>query len=148
MMKLSPRRWILSLLGIGISLFILIQLVPIGRDHNNPTGGTEPAWDSPRTQELVQAACYDCHSNQTEWPWYSNVAPMSWLVYTDVVRARDVFNFNELTPEQGKGMVNLMVQQVTEIKMPPLQYQAIHPEARFSKAERQAIIEGLKATFE
>lgn len=146
-MKLSPRRWILAIAGLGLAMLILIQLIPLGRNHQNPPAGTEPAWDSPRTRELVQDACYDCHSNHTEWPWYSNVAPMSWLVYNDVMEAREVFNFNEISPEQGKGLVELMVGQVSEAKMPPLQYQAIHPEARFSSAERQELIDGLRATF-
>lgn len=146
-MKLSPRRWFFSINGILIGLFILIQLVPYGRNHVNPAGGTEPAWDSPRTAELVRAGCYDCHSNQTVWPWYSNIAPVSWLVYKDVVEARSIFNFNEITPQQGKGMVGELVEQVAENEMPPVQFQAIHPEARFSTAERQELMDGLIATF-
>ena len=60
-----------------IALLLLIQLVPYGRNHANPPVRQEPAWDSPQTRELAVRACYDCHSNQTAWPWYTNVAPIS-----------------------------------------------------------------------
>ena len=61
----------------------LIQFVPYGRDHDNPEVTNTVAWDSPRTAELFDPACADCHSNETDWPWYSNVAPVSWLVQSD-----------------------------------------------------------------
>ena len=64
--------------------FILIQFVPFGRDHTNPPTSKEPAWDSPETKALIRRACFDCHSNETTWPWYSNVAPVSWLTQRDV----------------------------------------------------------------
>ncbi len=61
-------------------LAILIQVVPFGHSHTNPAVTKEPGWDSSDTASLFHRACYDCHSNQTTWPWYSNVAPVSWLV--------------------------------------------------------------------
>ncbi len=146
-MKLSPIRWILAVIGLLVLLFALIQLVPYGRDHANPPVVTNPNWDSPRTEQLVRGACYDCHSNETSWPWYSNIAPASWLVYKDVVEARATFNFNELTPDQARNWVGEMTEVVAENKMPPLQYMTIHAEARFSTVERQEIINGLLKTF-
>lgn len=146
-MKKSPRRTILTIIVVLVALFVLIQLVPIGRNHVNPSASTEPAWDSPRTSELVHTACYDCHSNQTTWPWYSNIAPASWLVYNDVREARDAFNFNEMTPEQGKAMVGNMVRKINENEMPPFQYLIIHTNARFSTQEKQDLVAGLQNTF-
>ena len=61
-----------GLLGILI-LALLIQLVPYGKNHVNPPVVQEPAWDSPATRALAQRACFDCHSNETVWPWYSNI---------------------------------------------------------------------------
>ena len=55
------------------------SIVPFGHSHTNPPVTKEPAWNSPDTRALVQRACFDCHSNQTTWPWYSHVAPVSWL---------------------------------------------------------------------
>ncbi len=67
-----------------LSVLVLIQVVPYGRDHANPPVRAEPAWNSARTRELAVRACFDCHSNETIWPWYSNLAPASWLVQRDV----------------------------------------------------------------
>src|SRR4030067_2438882 len=80
---------------IGIVLILLIQLIPYGRDHNNPPVVIEPNWDSQQTRMLAKRACFDCHSNETIWPWYSNIAPASWLIYYDAIEARRNFNFSE-----------------------------------------------------
>ena len=58
-------------------------------------GGAEPSWDSPETRALATQACFDCHSNETEWPAYSAVAPVSWLIQHDVSEGRAVLNFSE-----------------------------------------------------
>jgi Haem-binding domain len=79
-MRRAFRLGLLFLIGA----FLLIQLIPYGHDHANPPVGAEPAWDSPATRELATAACFDCHSNETEWPWYTSVAPFSWLTQRDV----------------------------------------------------------------
>jgi hypothetical protein len=64
----------------GAAAFLVIQLIPYGHDHTNPPVVKEAPWDSPRTRELAVGACFDCHSNETVWPWYSNIAPGSWLL--------------------------------------------------------------------
>ena len=74
------KKIILIIIVVAVGGFLLIQLVPFGRDHTNPPVVQEPNWDSPATRELAQRACFDCHSNETVWPWYSNIAPVSWLV--------------------------------------------------------------------
>ena len=72
-----------KVLGFGllavVGLFVLIQLAPFGRNHTNPPVVQEPSWDSAETRALAKRACFDCHSNETVWPWYSNIAPVSWL---------------------------------------------------------------------
>jgi hypothetical protein len=88
------RTLVLSIVGVVV-LFGLIQLVPYGRDHTNPPVVAEPAWDSPQTRALAVRACFDCHSNETVWPWYSNVAPASWLVQRDVDDGRRRLNWSE-----------------------------------------------------
>src|SRR5688572_25353985 len=92
-------RRVLRALGIGmgvlVGIFGLMQLIPYGRTHSNPPTIAEPKWDSPRTRELAVRACFDCHSNHTKWPWYANVAPMSWAVQFDVEVAREVVNYSE-----------------------------------------------------
>jgi mono/diheme cytochrome c family protein len=124
--------------------FIAIQLVPYGRDHSNPPVLSEPTWDSPATASLVTAACSDCHSNRTEWPWYSNIAPMSWLVQRDVDGGRRALNFSEMNRGQ---VADEAAGKVSSGEMPPFTYTIIHPDARLSDADRAALVRGLIATF-
>ena len=86
---------VVVLLSVCVAIFLLIQLIPYGRDHTNPAVVAEPAWDLPETRALAVRACFDCHSNETIWPWYSNVAPISWLVQRDVDEGREKLNFSE-----------------------------------------------------
>lgn len=140
------KKFLLWLVVGLVSLFLLIQLVPFGRNHSNPPVVQEPAWDSPQTRELAKRACFDCHSNETVWPWYSNIAPISWLVQRDTDEGRSKLNFSEW------GRQELEVDEIGEVvlegKMPPAKYLPTHPTARLSPAEREALARGLVATAE
>jgi Haem-binding domain len=125
-------------------LAVLIQAVPYGRAHTNPPVTAEPKWDSPRTRALAVDACFACHSNQTRWPWYSSVAPISWLAQRDVDEGRSILNFSEWDRPQEAGEAS---EAVSEGSMPPLQFKVLHPEARLSSAEKQELIRGLQATL-
>lgn len=138
------RKIILALTALVVGGFFLIQLVPYGRNHTNPPVIQEPAWDSPQTQELFTRACADCHSNTTVWPWYSNVAPISWLVYRDTMEGRQKFNVSEWNrPQEGDEAA----EQVSSGEMPPAIYLPMHPAARLTAAEKEQLIRGLQATF-
>lgn len=131
-------------LAIGGGL-VAAQLVPYGRDHSNPPVTAEPPWDAPGTRALAQRACFDCHSNETRWPWYSNVAPVSWLVQADVDEGRQVLNFSEWT--RGYEEAQESGETVRSQEMPPRSYLLLHPEARLSDAERQQLAAGLDTTL-
>ncbi|MDF1596019.1 MAG: heme-binding domain-containing protein [Acidimicrobiia bacterium] len=139
------KTWIKRGLLILVGLLVVIQLVPYGRDHTNPDSAiVEPAWDSPETRELAVRACYDCHSNESEWPWYSNVAPVSWLVQHDVEGGRDKLNFSEWhLRQEGEEAAET----VREGSMPPPSYLFTHPDARLTDAELDALAAGLAATL-
>lgn len=141
---MTLKRLVLWLFAIGLVGFGLIQLVPYGRDHANPAVTDEPTWDSPATANLVTAACADCHSNKTVWPWYSNIAPMSWLIQRDVDEGRKRMNFSTGNVDEGGAEAAGMI---SSQAMPPFQYTIMHPEARLTDAQRTALIEGLLATF-
>jgi hypothetical protein len=100
-----------------------------------------PNWDSPRTAQLARTACMDCHSNETVWPWYSNVAPMSWLVQKDVDEARREFNLSD--PREWRNRGRQAAFQVQRGTMPMPQYTLIHCDASLSPADRQALADGL-----
>lgn len=134
-------RW--TTIGFVV-LLLAIQLVPYGRDHSNPAITAEPAWDTPRTRELSQVACFDCHSNEVVWPWYSNVAPISWLVQNHVDEGRRKLNFSEWDRKQETDEV---VESIEDGDMPPGYYLLTHRAARLSAADEQALIDGFVAMF-
>jgi hypothetical protein len=125
--------------------FLLLQLVPYGRTHSNPPTIAEPAWDSPRTRELAVRACFDCHSNQTRWPWYSKVAPLSWSVQFDVEAARSVINFSEWN--RRYALDGYAGRRTSTGMMPPSKYRIAHAEANLTPAERMELARGLEATL-
>lgn len=139
------RKWLERALVVLGASFLLMQLVPYGRDHENPRVIAEPAWSSPDVRALAVRACYDCHSNETKWPWYSNVAPFSWLVQRDVVEGKREVNFSEWNRPQREASKS--AETVARREMPPATYLLMHPQARLSGPERERLIQGLRATF-
>ncbi len=130
----------------GVVVLGVIQVVPYGRAHSNPVPTGEPEWSSPRTRELMVGACYACHSNEVEWPWYSNVAPISWAVTDHVDEGRDAVNYSEFATRRGDADETIEV--IQEGSMPPGYFTAfgLHPEAKLSDAEIDELIAGLRAT--
>lgn len=132
---------------IAAAAAIVIQVIPYGKNHSNPAPVREPAWNSPATRELVKKACFDCHSNETVWPWYSKVAPVSWLVYWDVVKGREHLNFSDWRGGARKAeQPREITKEVTEGEMPPIQYYINHPEAKLDEPSKKLLIHGLAAT--
>jgi hypothetical protein len=143
-MKLPNRRfWVRAGLVLGVA-FVAIQFVPYGRDHVNPPVGAEPAWDSPETRALAKQTCFDCHSNETEWPAYSNVAPVSWLIQRDVSEGRAVLNFSEWQRPQEEAT---KAEEILEGEMPPAMYELMHAHARLSAPDREHLARGLERTL-
>lgn len=137
-----------KILITGLICFLLLQLVPYGRNHENPPVKSEPKWNSNATRELVKRACFDCHSNETVWPFYSKIAPASWLVYRDVNKARKVLNFSQWQGGAGDAENPVIIEtMVTKNDMPPFQYRIAHPNARLKPDERKRLIEGIKASL-
>jgi mono/diheme cytochrome c family protein len=125
------------LLGVVI-LFLLIQLVPYGRDYTNPKVKATPNWPSSEVEQLAAESCADCHSNLTKWPKYARVAPGSWLIKRDVDEGRSALNWSEPCGEYEE------IREVVESgEMPPKQYTIIHRNANLSDAEKKTLSEGL-----
>ena len=160
---LSPsRRWWIKTLLINVSILIIfagvIQLIPVSRD--NPPVLREPVWDTPETRALAQTACFDCHSNETNWPWYARLAPVSWGIWYDVTEGREDLNFSEWARHLDDDMVDpndpfppktiseRIEDEIRNGTMPPGTYRLLHPEARLSDAEKDALITGLLYTIQ
>jgi hypothetical protein len=122
------------------ALLLALQLVPYGRDHGNPPVTQDAPWPTAEGRRLAVDACYDCHSNETKWPWYSHVAPMSWLVQRDVERGRAELNFSE-----WEGDADDAADAVEDGSMPPRNYTLLHPDARLSAEEKAALVRELEA---
>ena len=128
---------------VGRVVFVAMQLVPYGWRHPNPPVVAEPRWPDARSEELARAACYDCHSNETDWPVYSYVAPMSWLVRWDVERGRDELNFSRWDEDDGEA--DDAVETLVEGSMPPDRYVVLHRDADLSDEEQRRLADALAA---
>jgi hypothetical protein len=95
-MKHRNQRIFAGILAITIVGFLIIAFIlPFSYDRQNPPVVQEPSWDSPQTLRLAKRACFDCHSNETVWPWYSYLFPMATLIQRDVDKGREALNFSE-----------------------------------------------------
>lgn len=139
------KKILLYFLGAGAVLLGLIQLVPFGRNHTNPPTLSEPNWNSPETRQMAKEHCFQCHSNETQWPWYSNVAPASWLIQFDVMEGRAQFNFSKWNTNSLE--LNEMVEVINEGEMPPIQYWLFHPNSKLNEQQKQDLIKGLEASL-
>ncbi|NIR52640.1 MAG: cytochrome C, partial [candidate division Zixibacteria bacterium] len=130
-----------------IAVLILIQFVPYGHSHENPPVLQEPQWHSKQTRQQFKQSCFDCHSNETVWPWYSYIAPASWLVQKDVEEGREELNFSEWGSGRDGEESEEIVEMIREEKMPLENYLLLHPEAKLTNAEREQMIQGIEATL-
>lgn len=143
--KHSGWRIVFYVIASAVVLFGLIQLIPYGKNHVNPPIVQEPKWDSPETRSLAKMACFDCHSNETTYPWYASVAPASWLLQRDIDEGRKSMNFSDW------GNYSLSLEEISRVvqegKMPPIQYTIIHKNANLNQAQRDQLIKGLEASI-
>jgi hypothetical protein len=134
------KKVVLWLVIAGAAIGLVAQLVPYGREHPNPPVVSEPVWQD-RTLELAKGACFDCHSNETNWPWYSNIAPTSWLLAGDVSEGREALNFSEW---QSNDQAIAAAESMEDGSMPPFQYGLMHSDARLSAEESAELIAGFR----
>ncbi len=126
-------------------VFILIQLIRV--DYENPA--VEPSEDflqiyktPPEMKSLIQNSCYDCHSNETEYPGYAQVAPISWWIKNHVDEGRKHLNFSEFgkyNAYQKEHSLAEATDQVKKNKMPMGSYTWLHEEAKLSQEEKQQL---------
>ena len=130
---------IFIILGSALAVFIVLQLLPFGKNLDNPPVTDALQWTDPQAEEIARRACYDCHSNESVWPWYSKIAPGSWLMQKDVDDGRRAMNFST-NHRIDAGYISEIL---GENEMPPVQYLLLHPEARLSQAEKETLINGI-----
>ena len=138
-------KFVFFTLPMLIVAFVLMQLVPYRL--TNPPVRSEPKWDSARTQQLVVAACYDCHSNQTGHHWYTQIAPISWWTVKHVRDGRAALNFSDWAA--GHHATGDIYESITGGSMPPSYYTwfGLHPKAKLTKQERAELVAGLRKSL-
>jgi Haem-binding domain len=136
-------KWILA---TAVVVFVLLQFTNPAR--TNPSAPPEDALTAtnpppPQIVALLHGACYDCHSDQTQWPWYAHVAPVSWLIASDVRDGRRHVNFSEwphVYPNRAARLWENVSEELGYDEMPPSQYKLMHSAARLTDAQRQELI--------
>ena len=126
------------LLGL-LALFVFIQFIPVPKT-NPPVTGEIAA--PPEVMSVLRKSCYDCHSNETVWPWYNRVAPSSWLLYRDVTQGRRVMNFSEwqqMPQDRQNRRRKQMWEQVAAGEMPLWFYVPLHPAAKLTDADKATL---------
>ena len=136
-------RIVRRLLPFAAAVLVGIQLVPYGWKHSNPRVVQDAPWPSAEARAIAVKACYDCHSNETDWPAYSYVAPMSWLVRYDVDRGREELNFSLWGAADNDADDG--AETVEDGSMPPRQYRVVHRDANLSDEEKRILIDALEA---
>ena len=102
---------------------------------------------SPEVHEVIKAACYDCHSNETIYPWYSHVAPFSWIIADHVIEGRDELNFSEwgtYSLKRQDHKLEEMIEEVEEGEMPMKGYVMLHSEADLTEEQTEAVFSWIR----
>ena len=140
-------------IGIAIlSIGVIIQFFRI--DQVNPEVVIENDFivlikPDTKTEQLLRASCYDCHSNTTEYPWYANLAPVSWWIKDNINEAKSHLNFSEWTKYSKKKQLHKLHECYEEVEngqMPLENYTLMHAEAKLSHEEREHL-EGFFKSF-
>ena len=133
------------LAGLG-AIFMALQFTNAPRTNPPVAPGHDLMAANPPPAEIaarLRASCYDCHSDETRWPWYSHVAPVSWLVASDVKAGRERLNFSEWPhdlPQRAAKRLSRISEELDYHDMPPGKYTLMHPEARLTTDQRRALI--------
>jgi hypothetical protein len=140
MAKALKRSFLLLVIAMAAIQFVRPSRTNPPVDSRNEITTVHPA--PPEVAVTLQRSCNDCHSNRTVWPWYSNVAPASWLVAHDVNTGRSALNFSDwraIDGEKRQEAAGKICEEVKDREMPMTQYVLLHPHARLSNADVQAL---------
>lgn len=119
-----------------IIIVVGIQFIPVER--SNPPITSEFSAPSD-VKQILKRACYDCHSNETNWVWYTKIAPASFLAASDVHDGRRHLNFSEWNPDKEAKHKDEIWEEIQEEQMPPWQYKIFHSESKLSQEEKNII---------
>lgn len=131
--------YIKIIVAVLVLALIVMQFVPVSRTNPPVTGEIKAPEE---IMNIFKTSCYDCHSNETVWPWYSYVAPVSFLVAHDTNHGREYVNFSEwdsYSANDKEEAIEEIWEEVEEDHMPLWFYVILHPEAKLSDADKEII---------
>ena len=140
-MKTLDRKTVLRIAAIPLALFLVIQVLPVNRS-NPPVESTVQA--PAEVLSILERSCFACHSNETKWPWYSWVAPVSWIVSNHVAEGRHHLNFSVWPNSDPEAQIKFNQEinhEVSTREMPLTSYLLLHSEAQLSDADRQKLLD-------
>ncbi|MEZ7496993.1 heme-binding domain-containing protein [Leeuwenhoekiella aequorea] len=132
--------------GIFLVALVLIQFIPVDYNQNDTVPQTDfmLVHKVPEAiQKKIQVSCYDCHSNNTQYPWYNRVQPVAWFLEDHIKEGKAELNFNEwdsLSSRRKASKLRSIIKQIESGEMPLDSYTLIHRDAKFSKEETEEII--------
>ena len=135
-------------MGAVAIAFIAMQLVPVNRTNPPVTGDVSAP---PEVAHIIRRACYDCHSHEAHWPWYGYVAPVSWLLESDISEARNHLNFSQWSEYSANKQARLcqdIWEEVDNGDMPLPGYLLIHRRARLSDEDKHILHRWLQSMSE
>ena len=131
-------------LGLWVLVSVLVHRLPHDLSDRSGTPLLQGAEIAPSVADVFNHACIDCHSEKTRWPWYSNVAPASWLIEGDVQRARSRMNlsrWDSLDTAEQRTLLTAIATVIENREMPPSRYLMLHPQAKLSADDSARVIE-------
>ncbi|GAB3343197.1 heme-binding domain-containing protein [Marivirga atlantica] len=135
---------IILILGIGI------QFIPVPKNQSDEVSKTDflQTVEAPfNIQQMIKASCYDCHSNNTNYPWYGRVRPFAWLLQQHIDEGKDELNFSTFQEYSGRMQrekIRSMISQISDGEMPLKEYLWMHPEAELTNDEKEQLIKYLE----
>jgi len=144
--KYSPMKVVKIILLILLGTFIIIQFFPTMKNKSDVVPATDLITSRAvpsQVATLLHNACYDCHSNNTNYPWYNKVQPLAWFLEGHIQDAKRELNFNRFetySRKEQKDFFEDIAFLVKNDKMPLSSYQFLHAESRLSEKEKQQIV--------
>ncbi len=154
-MKIIPKSILKKVVLLVVILSALIQFIPKPKKNINDsisTASIDALYSVPDTvKHLMKVSCYDCHSNNTHYPWYSNIQPFVWYLNKHITEGKKELNFDEFenySLRQQKSKIKAIASQIADNEMPLTSYKLLHRKAMLNKYEKQLIINWAKQNLD
>jgi cytochrome c551/c552 len=137
-------RWTKKIFIVLVIGLFAMQFIPVERSNPSDRGQSAAP---PEVETILRRACYDCHSNETQWRWYARIAPISFLLVRDVNGGRRELNFSiwdRYETRRKARKLKEIVKEVEQGNMPPWYYTPVHPDAKLAQGDREAVVRWAK----